>query len=151
MALREWTLKRNCSLSPRQLALFYASLCVASFTIAGLFALFGMHYVFEFALLEMVLVGGAFLIYARHASDREHIALTRDWLLVELIEVERVRQFCLDRQLTRIELPSSRHALVTLEAAGMRVEVGQFLTERKRREFAQELKQELRRGVAAGG
>jgi len=33
----------------------------------------------------------------------------------------------------------------------MRVEVGQFLTECKWREFAQELKQELRRGVAAGG
>jgi len=38
---------------------------------------------------------------------------------VELIEMERVRQFCLDRHLTRIELPSSRHVLVTLEAAGM--------------------------------
>ncbi|HTN65188.1 MAG TPA: DUF2244 domain-containing protein [Burkholderiaceae bacterium] len=151
MALREWTLKRNCSLSPRQLALFYASLCAASFTIAGLFAMFGMHYVFEFALLEMVLVGVAFLIYARHAGDREHIALNRDWLLVELIEMERVRRFCLARHLTRIELPSSRHPLVTLEAAGLRVEVGQFLTERKRREFAQELKRELRRGVAAGG
>jgi len=58
----------------------------------------GMHYVVEFVLLEMVLVGVAFLIYARHAGDRKHIAPTRDWLLVELIEVERVRQSCLDRR-----------------------------------------------------
>jgi len=78
MALREWTSKRNCLLSSRQMALFYASLCVASFTVAGLFAMFGMHHVFEFVPLEMVLVGVAFLIYARHAGDCGHIALTSD-------------------------------------------------------------------------
>ena len=151
MAAREWTLKRNCSLSPRQLALFYASLCVASFTIAGICALLGVHYVFGFALLEMSVIGAAFLIYARHVGDRERIALIGDCLLVELIEVGRARQFRLKRDLTRIELPSSRHALITLEAVGVRVEVGRFLTEHKRREFAQELKRELRRGLAAGG
>lgn len=149
MVAREWTLKRNCSLSPRQLALFYASLCLATFLIAGLFTLSGAHYVFHFAVLEMAAVGVAFLRYARHATDREHIALTDDYLLVELIEAEQARQFRLDRSLTRVELPLSRHGLVGLEAVGTRVEVGQFLTERKRREFAQELTQELRRGLAA--
>lgn len=151
MVAREWTLRRNCSLSPRQLALFYASLCVASFAIAGLVTLFGMHYVLWFALLEMMVLGLALLIYARHAEDREHIELTDDCLLVELIEMERVRQFRLNRYLTRVWLPSSRQALVMLQAAGTRVQVGRFLTERKRREFAQELEQELRRGLAAGG
>ncbi|MGB6054270.1 MAG: DUF2244 domain-containing protein [Burkholderiaceae bacterium] len=150
MAAREWTLKRNCSLSPRQLALFYASLCLATFLIAGLFAVRGVYYVFHFALLEMAVVGAVFLAYARHACDREHIALTDDCLLVELIEAERARQFRLDRRLARVESPSSRHGLIGLEAFGMRVEVGRFLTESKRREFARELRQELRQGQRRG-
>jgi len=144
MAAREWTLQRNCSLSPRQLGWFYASLCCATFLIAGLFALRGVVYVFHFALLEMVVVGAIFLVYARHACDREHIALTDDCLLVELIEAERARQFRLDRHSARVELPSSRRGLIGLEAFGKRVEVGRFLSESRRREFARELRQELR-------
>jgi uncharacterized membrane protein len=149
MAAQEWTLKRNCSLTPRQLWLFYASLCLASFSIAGVFALYGVRYVLSFALLEMAAVGLAFLVYARHATDRERIALVGDCLLVELVEAEQTRKFHLNRYLTRVELPLSRHGLVGLEAVGMRIEVGQFLTARKRREFALELARELRRGLAA--
>lgn len=149
--MREWTLKRDCSLPPWRLALFYASLCLASLVVAGLFAWRGAGYVFGFALLEMAAVGLAFLTYARHAADREHIVLDDDCLLVELIVTERVRQFRLNRHLTRVEMLPARRALVRLAAAGQHIEVGRFLTESKRRAFAQELEQELRRDLAAGG
>lgn len=138
-------------MSPCQLALSYAGLCLVSLVVAGLFALRGAGYVFGFAVLEMAGVGLAFLVYARHAADREHVVLDDDCLLVELIVAERVRQFRLNRHLTRVEMLPSRRALVGLVAAGQRIEVGRFLTERKRRAFALELEQELRRGLAAGG
>lgn len=147
MARREWVLSRNCSMSPRQLALAYAALCAASFTIATVFTLRGAWYILCYAILEMSAVGAAFFVYARHAADREHIALIDDQLVVELIQKERVREFRLDPRYTRVEPPVSRDGLIGLEASGTRVEVGRFLTEWKRREFARE----LRRALASGG
>lgn len=143
MAEREWVLSRNCSISPRQLALVYAALCTLSFTVAGYFTLRGAWYILVFAILEMSAVGMAFFLYARHAVDREHIALVDGCLLVELIQKERVRQFKLDARWTHVESPVSHNELIGLEANGTRVEVGRFLTEWKRREFARELKRAL--------
>jgi len=141
MATREWMLKRNCSLTPRQLGTAYFAVCTTSLLVAIFFAASGAWYVLGFALIEQFGVGVAFLLYARHATDREHIALEENCLLVEVIQVEHVRQFRLDPRLTRVEPPASGSSgLVRLEANGTRVEIGRFLTEWKRREFALELK-----------
>lgn len=140
MVNREWMLKRNCSMSPRQLGLAYLAVCTTSLLIAAFFAASGAWYVLGFALAEQLAVGIAFLLYARHATDREHIALEENCLLVEVIQVEHVRQFRLDPRYTRVEPPESGHsALVRLEANGTTVEIGRFLTEWKRRELAREL------------
>lgn len=76
----------------------------------------------------MSAVGATFFLYARHASDREHIALIDGCLLVELIQKEQVRQFRLDPRWTRVEspVPVYRDELIGLEVSGMRVEVGGF-------------------------
>lgn len=148
MSKREWILKRNCSISPRQLATVYVILCLSSVAVAAIFTLRGAWYVLVFAILEMTAVGLAFLHYARHATDREHIALIdNDCLLIELIQAEQARQFRLDSRLTRVDLPAADRGLIGLEANGVRVEVGRFLTEWKRREFARE----LRSALASGG
>jgi uncharacterized membrane protein len=143
MAVREWTLKRNCSMSPRQLTLVYAALCTTSLTIAIVFAVRGAWYVFGYACLELLARGTAFFLYARHANDREHIELMEGCLLVELIQKEQVRQFRLDPRRVRVEPPVESRKLVILESGSMTVEVGRFLTEWKRREFARELQSAL--------
>ena len=140
MVTREWMLRRNCSMSPRQLGLAYLAVCTTSLLVAIFFAASGAWYILGFALIELFAVGIAFLLYARHATDREHIALEEDCLLVEVIQVEHVRQFRLDPRWTRVEPPvSGSGGLVRLEANGTKVEIGRFLTEWKRREFAREL------------
>lgn len=101
--------------------------------------------------VEMSAIAIAFLIYARHATDREHIAMLDDYLLVELIQAQKIRQFKLDLRSIRIAERDTRNGLVGLEALGTRVEVGQFLTEWKRREFVRQLRQELQRDLVAGG
>lgn len=147
MAKRDWVLKRNCSISPRQLAMAFAVLCMLSLTVAIFFTLHGAWYVLWFSVVELSAVGWAFFRVARHATDREHIALIDECLVVELIQMEQTRQFKLDKRRIRVELPVSRGALIGLEANGTRVEVGRFLTEWRRREFAQE----LRCALASGG
>jgi uncharacterized membrane protein len=150
MTSREWVLKRNCSISPRQLAMVYAILCSVSLTIAVVFTLRGAWYILGFAVLELAAVGLAFLQYGRHATDRERIALLEDTLLIELIQAEQASLYRLDPRATRVGLPDAQHGLITVEAPGMRVEVGRFLTAWRRREFAQELEHALRDARLAG-
>jgi len=139
MVKREWVLKRNCSLSPRQLATGYGVLCSLALIVAGFFTLHGAWYVLGFAILELAAVGLAFLHYGRHAGDREHIALLDNYLLVELIQAEQTQQVRLDPRWTRVDPPGEYWGLIGLEAGSTRIEVGRFLTQLKRREFAREL------------
>jgi uncharacterized membrane protein len=103
-------------------------------------------YVFVFAALEMASTALAFIIYARHATDHEHIALTNGCLLIGRVLAGRVEQTRLDPYWTQVALPRCARDLINLEARGVRVEVGRFVTEEKRRKVAQELRQELSNG-----
>lgn len=50
---QEWVLRRNCSITPRQLVLVYAALCFVSLAIAMIFAVRGAWVILGFALVEM--------------------------------------------------------------------------------------------------
>lgn len=140
----EWLLKRNCSLSPRQVAVAYGLLCLFAFAIAAVFAVHGVWFVFAFTLLEMAAVGAALLHYARHATDHEHIALSEGCLLVERVQAGQLSQVRLDPCWTKIALPGRKRTLIQLESRGVKVEVGGFVSEEIRQEVAQELRRELR-------
>jgi uncharacterized membrane protein len=140
----EWLLKRNCSLSPRQVGWAYGLLCLGAIGIALLFALLGIWFVFAFAVLEMAGLALALLHYARHANDREHVALSDGCLLVERIEAGERRQVRLDPYWTRIAVPDRQRSLIRLESRGVRVEIGGFVSEEVRQQVAQELRRELR-------
>jgi len=146
----EWTLQRNCSMTPRQVARAYAVLCTISLAVALAFFLRGVWIVLAFSLLELACVGLALVLYARHALDRERISLSTSCLLIECVQANVRRQSRLDPLWTRVlspaELPpaGARRPLITLESRGVRVEVGRFVNEAKRRQVARELRQALR-------
>ena len=145
MDTREWHLKRNCSLSPRQLAAVYALIATTSLAVALMFLfLYGAWQILTFAFLELTGVAFAFLSYARHATDHEHIALMENCLLVERVLAGETEQTRLDPQWTRIIGPESGSHLVELEARGVHVRVGRFVTEAVRHRLAKELNQALR-------
>jgi uncharacterized membrane protein len=141
---REWLLKRNCSLSPRQTALAYGSLCGGVIIVSLVFALHGIWFVFAFAALETAGVALALLQYARHATDHEHIALSDGSLLVERVRAGTVQQIELDACWTRIAVPTRQRSLIQLESRGVKVEIGCFVSEEMRQQVAQELRRELR-------
>ncbi|MBO9536562.1 DUF2244 domain-containing protein [Herbaspirillum sp.] len=143
METREWVLKRNCSIAPRQLAWVFAILCAASLTVALAFTVHGAWTILIFSVIELAAVGIAFLAYARHATDREYVALSDDCLVVELTRAGKASRTKLDLRRARIDFPVARQSLVGLEGPGMRVEVGRFMSEWKRCEFARELEREL--------
>jgi uncharacterized membrane protein len=149
--MHEWTLQRNCSMTPRQAARAYAVLCTLSLGVALAFLfLHGVWIVLAFSLLELACVGLALLLYARHALDRERIALSEGCLLVECVQADVCVHAQLDPLWTRVLAPAElsaahpRRALITLESRGVRVEVGRFVNEARRRQVARELRQALR-------
>ncbi|WP_296945874.1 DUF2244 domain-containing protein [uncultured Massilia sp.] len=147
---REWTLQRNCSLAPRQVALAYAGLCAAALAVGIAFLARGVWQVLAFTLVELALVGTALLLYARHATDHERIALSDDGLLVECVRADRRSTVRLDPLWTRVGLADGAPALLWLESRGTRVAIGRFVGEARRRQVARELRQALR-GMSAMG
>lgn len=146
---QEWLLKRNCSLTPGQLAWIFSGLAVVSMTIAGAFAAQGAWLVVPFACLEVLALGVAFVIYARHAADYERIVLSPDRLLVETCRGERLRQESWAPAWTRVQYTGARRELIGLVAAGRRVDVGRFVSEASRGDLARQLRRQLQ-GVQQG-
>jgi uncharacterized membrane protein len=142
---REWTLRRNCSLSPRQVARAYAVLCIGSLAVAVGFLVRGIWFVLAFSLVELALVGLAMLVHARHATDHERIALSESGLLVTCVRADRRDLVRLDPLWTRVVVPDERpRTLIRLESRGVKVEIGRFVDDSRRRQVARELRQALR-------
>lgn len=140
----EWLLRRNCSLTPRQTVAAYGALCALSLSVAMVFLLHGVWPVLLFTAIELAAVTLAFLLYARHAADYEHIVLTAGCLLVERVSAGRASHTVLEPYFTRVATPASAGGLVLLEAKGATLHVGGFAPPAQRRRLADELRQALR-------
>lgn len=139
-----WSLKRNCSMAPRHLCVAYGLLCVLSLSVAGFFWWFGAVLVLPFAALELLALGLAFVLYARHATDREHICLQGNALVVERELAGTVHTETLVRDWVQVLAQKKPSDLVTLSAAGRRIEVGRFVRPDMRAQLANEIKMALR-------
>ncbi len=144
---REWLLRRNCSLSPQQMGMAYALMCLFSFAVATGFVMVGMWQVLLFTALEMTAVAAAFLYFARHATDYEHIVLANGKLLVEQVSAGKMRVTQLELYFLRLQLPAHPSDLIHLESKGVAVDIGYFATEPRRRALAQELRAEVQGGL----
>jgi uncharacterized membrane protein len=142
----EWLLKRNCSISPTALLGFYVSLSVVSLGIAAFFWAQGAPLVLPFAFAELLTVGICLLVYARHAADREYIALRGDRLTVQVRNGSRVQEAEFAPHRVRIEPAAVDGSLIELSGQGRRVAVGRFVRPELRRALAAELRQALKRG-----
>lgn len=144
----EWTLKRNCSLRPSQLLAVYASLCVISLGIATYFWLHGATLVMPFAWAELLMVGGALLVYARHAADRESITLQAGRLTVEHLNGGRVERAEFAPDWVRVEPRDDDRSLIELSGQGRMIAVGRYVRPELRQALAEEFRIVLRQGPA---
>jgi len=150
----EWKLKRNCSMAPRQLLVFYVVLCGISLSVASFFWWMGAYLVMPFAGIELLAVGGALLAYARHAADNEWIALRGGRLTVELASGNRLERVEFEPQWVNVELrvvpEAGDGSLVELSGQGRRVAVGRHVRPELRRQLADELRMALRHSTLRG-
>lgn len=139
-----WHMRRNCSVTPRQVGAFYGSLCVVSLGIGLGFWLLGAHYVIGFAGLELVALGLALLVYARHATDHETVRLGEQGLVVEREWGGRRERIEFGSGRVRLIEPSGPNGLIGLEGRGLRVEIGRHLRPELRPLLERELRGALR-------
>ena len=155
IATHEWTLKRNCSMSPRQFATLIASLAGVSIAVASIFAYSGAWWVLFFACVEVAALVAAFVVYATHAGDYERIVVTADALMIESISGTRVVRQQAHPAFARVEYPYpagravGRDSLIGVAMAGGAVEVGRFVPRVKRAGLAQEIRARLQAASSA--
>ena len=140
----QWLLKRNCSVTPTQLLALYGSLCVVSLGIATFFWVQGAKLVMPFAWVELLAVGSAFVVYARHARDGEKILLQGGQLVVELETAGRLERAEFNREWVRVEPRHGDGSLIEVSGQGRSVQVGRHLRPELRPALAREIRYALR-------
>ncbi|NDA52412.1 MAG: DUF2244 domain-containing protein [Betaproteobacteria bacterium] len=136
----QWLMRRNCALSPKQLALWFAAISSVSIAVGCFFALAGAWMVLPFAFLEVTALAIAFVVYARHAADFERIVFQSEGLLVERCMGNFVERTEVPLNWLRIEYQGQRRELVKLVSAGKFCEVGRFVPEHQRNQLAKQLR-----------
>lgn len=141
----QWVLRRNCSITPRQLLGFYLSLATVSLGIALGFWWAGATAVLAFAGFEVLMLGVALAVYARHATDCETITLAGGELAIEHRHGVAVDAACFRAEWVRVEPSAGDGSLLEVSGEGRRAQIGRYLRPEWRSQLAQEIRTALRR------
>ena len=140
----QWLLRRNCSVTPSQLLGLFVSLSVVSLGIATFFWFQGATLIMPFAWAELLAVGAAFLVYARHARDGEKISLEGGQLVVDLETAGRLQRAEFNREWVRVEPKDGDGSLIEVSGQGRSIRVGRQLRPELRPALAREIRFALR-------
>jgi uncharacterized membrane protein len=134
----------NCSISWRELLVFYLGICLVSLAVGLFFTLQGLWLVLPFSGMEMLALGVALYLTSRKMHRREVITLDRQRVRVEkgVQQIDQSWEF--ETSWTRLIDEESadynmRRKLV-LGAHGNYIEVGEFLDNFEKDELAFKLK-----------
>ena len=141
-----WVIRRNCSVSPVQLGWAFVGLCLVSLSVGVFFWSMGATLVLPFTALELVVVAVAFLVYARHATDRESIRLMDGVLVVEQELAGKTCRSEFSSFAVQIEPRVGGDRLIEVRGGGKAVQVGRFLRSDLRPVLANEMRRALRGG-----
>ena len=140
-----WLLKRNCSVTPRQMMGFYASLCAVSLVIAAGFWIQGATLIVPFTSIEVIALGIALALFARHAGDREDILLKGGRLTVECTFGTTTERAEFAQAWVRVEPVHDDGSLIELSGQGQHIAIGRYVRPELRRQLGDELRWALRR------
>lgn len=125
--MKRWQMQRNCALTPKQLLQFYIALVTLSVIVASGFLLAGVWVILIFTVIEISAVTLGFLIYCRHALDRETIEIDGKRLTVKKFIGYKESVYEFNTQWAKIEAPTEGSKTFHISQSNLRVELGQFL------------------------
>ena len=134
----------NCSISWRELVLFYLLTCVLALAIGLLFLSAGMWLILPFSGLEMLALGTVLYLTSRKVHRREVITLDRERVVIEkgVTRVDQSWEFetAGTRLLDEKTGAAGVRRKLVLGARGKYVEIGEFLDNLEKDELAFRLK-----------
>ena len=138
---KEWILKKNCTLSPKQFGAAILFVGGLSLIIATMWALQGVWAILPFALLECLALTVAFFVYSRHATDFEKIVLTTKEIHVEREIGGMSKITSIPRTWARARFKKNEDGgLIFFNSGSTELKVGQFVSIKKRELFFDEIK-----------
>ena len=139
-----FTLSPNCSISWRELLVFYLGICVVALAVGLFFSLQGLWLVLPFSGLEMMALGVALYVTSRRVYRREVITLDSKRIIIEK-GVRRIHQrwefeTSWARLLDGKSDDRQERRKLLISAHGKYVEVGEFLDNIEKDALAFQLK-----------
>jgi uncharacterized membrane protein len=132
----------HCSLSTRGALVFFGSVCLATFGVAGVATALGFWPVLPFAGAEMLLLGWALRSSMQRRFARETVDVTESEIVIGYAQGNPQR-VVFPRHWARVKIrrPKSRlhRSQLVIESHGRAYEVGKFLSEEERHQLAAEL------------
>ena len=133
----------HCSLTPRGAVGFFASLCLATFGLAGFVASRGYWPVLPFAGLEMAVLAWALRASMSRRFHRQIVTISDAEVRIDSRDREHSAEVVFPRHWAQVKLRrpvSGLHpSCLTIESHGRRCELGSFLTEQERHGLARRL------------
>jgi uncharacterized membrane protein len=124
--------------------LFYLAQSIFSLIVASFFLVQGIWLILPFTLLELIVLGVALLIYAKHATDYEEILLNKEALVIVRSDANRINTFKASLLWVKLSKELTAKKLIGVEYMGQVVEIGKFIHLHKRDAFRMQLANSLR-------
>ena len=109
----EFYLKRNCSISPAQLAIIFIVLGIFSIAIGSIFYSLGATLILPFSFLEIFALTAAYFYNAVHANDYERLKIDRNNVYFEAKSGLKYFEEKFLKSLTRV-VPNENNNLVKI-------------------------------------
>jgi len=139
----EWFFKRNCSISPYQLAGIFLFLGIVSLSIGITFYAMGATLILPYCFVEIFVLILAFFYNAKHANDYEQLVLQPNVIKIVHKKGELVKSFELNRPYVRVELVADKQDLILLSHGAQQVHFGSHIHPNLRSRLSSEIKLKL--------
>lgn len=117
----------KCSSTPQMLMGMLGLIAGVSILIGIVFWVIGAPWILPFALLESLLLGGAFVCHATTRSDCDEITLNDLHLIVRQERRGLAKEHCFNRGLFCVSMTEGPQSRVRVIESGRQVELGEWL------------------------
>jgi uncharacterized membrane protein len=132
-------LRPHCSSTPRVLMAVLGLIAGVSILISLLFWGMGAPLILPFALIESLLLAGAFVCHARTRSDFDEITLDDRHLVVRQERRGQTKEYRFTRGLFWVSMTDGPHPHVRVGESGRHVELGEWLLPQEQLSLSKQL------------
>lgn len=141
---RRWVLKRNCCVTPRQFLLGMGGAAAIALVVSLVFVMRGLWPVAVYGAIEIALLAGAGLSFARHVRDGETVTLLDDGRMIVEVHMGRsTTRHIFNRNWARLVRQADSAETLWLHYGAVHLRLARYVPEQRRRRIEAELRHSL--------